>query len=164
MKQPPPSKKQNKTKQKQKLVIWNSLKKIPQYYFFTIFYGSLKNNIKIFLCKICKHLLIKTFESVQIVEIFAYVVHIRIWVLLMLALLWTTDRNDHSSKPMAYHNSEQVYEPKLEAVVIYMHYVVSKCNEIYMFLPAFNYQYHYDTISKCNFCKGKKNMARESFG
>ena len=35
---------------------------------------------------------------------------------LVQALLWTTDRNDHSTKPTAYHNSEQVYEPKLVPV------------------------------------------------
>ena len=31
-------------------------------------------------------------------------------------VLWTTDQNDHSTKPMAYHNSEQVYEPRLHSV------------------------------------------------
>ena len=34
----------------------------------------------------------------------------------MLSLLRTTDQNDRSTKPMAYHNSEQVYEPRLEPV------------------------------------------------
>ena len=34
-----------------------------------------------------------------------------------LFLLRTTDRNDHSTKPMAYHNSEQVYEPRLEPII-----------------------------------------------
>ena len=33
-----------------------------------------------------------------------------------LSLLGTTDQNDHSTKSMAYHNSEQVYEPRLEPV------------------------------------------------
>ena len=31
-------------------------------------------------------------------------------------LLRTTDRNNHSTKPIVYHNSEQVYEPRLEPV------------------------------------------------
>ena len=31
-------------------------------------------------------------------------------------LLWTTDWNNHSTKPMTYHNSEQVYEPRLHSV------------------------------------------------
>ena len=30
-----------------------------------------------------------------------------------LSLLRTTDRNDHSTKPMAYRNSEHVHEPRL---------------------------------------------------
>ena len=33
-----------------------------------------------------------------------------------LCLLQTTDRNDHSTKPMAYHNLKQVYELRLELV------------------------------------------------
>ena len=32
------------------------------------------------------------------------------------ALFVTTDRNDHSTKLMAYNNSEQVYKPRLEPV------------------------------------------------
>ena len=34
----------------------------------------------------------------------------------MPSWLQTTDWNDHSTKSMAYHNSEQVYEPRLEPV------------------------------------------------
>ena len=33
-----------------------------------------------------------------------------------LSFLQTTDQNDLSTKPMAYLNSEYVYEPKLEPV------------------------------------------------
>ena len=33
-----------------------------------------------------------------------------------LSLLWTTDKNDNSTKPMAYHNLEQVQEPRLEPI------------------------------------------------
>ena len=33
---------------------------------------------------------------------------------LVHAFLRTTNRNDHSTKPMGYHNSERVYEPRLE--------------------------------------------------
>ena len=33
-----------------------------------------------------------------------------------LWLLRTTDRNDHSTKPMVYHKLEQVFEPRLEPV------------------------------------------------
>ena len=30
----------------------------------------------------------------------------------------TTDHNDQSTKPMAYHNSDQVYEPRFEPVMV----------------------------------------------
>ena len=38
------------------------------------------------------------------------------WFILSFMLSWTTDWNDHSRKPVAYHNSEQVYESRLEPV------------------------------------------------
>ena len=33
-----------------------------------------------------------------------------------ITLLRTTDRNDHGTQPIAYHNLEQNFEPRLEQV------------------------------------------------
>ena len=63
---------------------------------------------------------------IQWCDLFADIVHVRICPLsgqlVHAFIVTTTDLCDHITKPMAYHNSERMYEPRLEPVTI-----VSKC-------------------------------------